>query len=320
VGPILLAIIGQDIPQKRGGEKNKPLAFRRVFKELTDVYSRRGGFAQLRHDYHNRRLSASDESKYLALLRKLRHTIAIMPMKHLGWSVFKGLYRIVKQPVLSKLPTHRPGQLTPGWIVQNFGVYELRRDYHEAFQKIGGLLLGTDAILYHWAEFTARIQKDPSTPEAFQKIFHTLTKTYEEDRQIKDAKQCYLNTMRREPLYCVWCETRLSTQNLAIDHLLPFSQTQNNNLWNLVPSCKKCNSTKSDSIPMRETLERHKDRILACWQLEQTDHPEAFEQEARYDLVGFDEPALVAESSFQYLSARCDFLIQERGYNSWNKN
>jgi len=93
----------------------------------------------------------------------------------------------------------------------------------------------------------------------------------------------------------------------------------NNNLWNLLPSCKKCNSAKSDSIPTPETIEKHKDRILASWQLEQTDHPEAFEQEVRYDLVGFEEPAFVAETSLEYLSARCDFLIQERGYDSWDK-
>jgi hypothetical protein len=66
--------------------------------------------------------------------------------------------------------------------VQNLRSYELRRDYHEAFQKIGGLLLGTEAILYRWAEFTAKIQWHPFTPDAFQKIFLTQTKTYEEDR------------------------------------------------------------------------------------------------------------------------------------------
>ena len=77
-------IVEQDIPQKHGGEKTKPLAFRRIFKALTDVYSRRGGFAQFQHDYHNGRLSESDEAKYLALLQKLRQTIATMPMKHLG--------------------------------------------------------------------------------------------------------------------------------------------------------------------------------------------------------------------------------------------
>jgi hypothetical protein len=241
-------------------------------------------------------------------------------MKHLGQSVFKGHYCIVKQPALSKLSTPRPGQLTPGWVVQNFGNFELSRDYHEAFQKIGGLLIGTDAILYHWAEFTARTQKDPFTPEAFQKIFQTLAKTYEEDRQVKDAKNCYVDAMQRAPLSCVWCPTPLRIENLAIDHVLPFSQTQNNNLWNLLPSCKQCNSAKSDSIPTPQILTRRRNAILVCWKLEHSARPEAFEQEIRYDLVGFETSDFLGEPALQSLSQRCAFLIKERGYDPWEKN
>ena len=313
-------IVEQDIPQKHGGEKSKLLAFRGVFKTLTDVYARNGGYAQFRYDYHNKRLTESDQIKYFDLLRGLRQTIAKMPMKYLGQSVFKGLYGIVKEPKLPRVEAPRHRELSPGWVVQHFGWYELRRDYHDAFQKIGGLLIGTDAILYHWADFTARLYRDSPTPEMFQKIFQTLTKTYEEDRQIKAAKQCYLDAMQREPIYCVWCGYRLSAQALVIDHLLPFSQTQNNSFWNLLPSCKKCNSSKSDSIATRETIERRKAQIIACWQIQRSRHPDAFEQEVRYDLVGFAECSIVAETSVEYVTRRCDFLIKERGYYPWEKS
>jgi hypothetical protein len=313
-------IIEQEIPQRHGEEKTKPLAFRRIFKTLTDVYTHKGGFAQFTHDYHNGRLSDSDKLKYLTLLRKLRQTIAIMPMKHLGQSVFKRLYCIVKPGRRTESHVLYARQLTPGWVLQNFGNYELRRDYHDAFQKIGGLLLGTDAILYHWAEFTARIQKNPATAEAFQKIFQTLTKTYEENRQVKDAKQCYLAAMQRAPLHCVWCPSPLLLINLDIDHIVPFSQTQNNNLWNLLPSCKKCNTAKSDSIPTPDFLKRQKDRILTCWELERSCYPEAFEQEVRYDLIGFDEPTFLVDTVIESLSKHCNFLIKERGYDPWEKN
>lgn len=209
-------IVEQDLPQKHGGEKLKSLAFRRLFKNLTDVYTRKGGYAQFRHDYHNGRLPAVDEAKYLALLRQLRQTIATMPMKHLGQSVFKNLYCIVKQPVLSNIPQLSPGQLSPGWVVKNFGNFELRRDYFRAFQNIGGLLLGTDAILYHWAEFTARLQKNIGIPEAFEKVFLMLTETYEAERQVADAKQCYVAAMRTAPIRCVWCPRPLAVTDLAI--------------------------------------------------------------------------------------------------------
>jgi len=126
--------------------------------------------------------------------------------------------------------------------------------------------------------------------------------------------------MQKAPVYCVWCKISLSAQNLAIDHVLPFSQTQNNNLWNLMPTCKTCNSLKSDSIPTPKVLQQRNDLILKSWQLEHRDHPEAFEQEIRYDLVGFDDKPFVAETALQYLSKRCDFLIKERGYDSWERN
>ena len=312
-------IVEQDLPQKHGGEKFKPLAFRRLFKALTDIYMHKGGYAQFRHDYHNGKLTAVDEAKYLALLRQLRQTIAIMPMRHLGQSVFKDLYCIVKRPVLTKIPTLSPGQLSPGWVVQNFGCFELRRDYYGAFQNIGGLLLGTDAILYHWAEFTARLQKNSATPETFEKVFLILTETYEEERQVADAKQCYVAAMQMAPINCVWCPSPLVLNNFAIDHVLPFSVTHNNNLWNLLPSCKNCNSAKSDSIPKPDFLLRRKQAIFDCWQLERTRYPEAFEQEVRYDLIGFEEPTFRVGPALISLVKRCEFLIKERAYSSWEK-
>jgi hypothetical protein len=126
--------------------------------------------------------------------------------------------------------------------------------------------------------------------------------------------------MERAPISCVWCPTPLSAQNLAIDHVLPFSQTQNNNLWNLLPSCKKCNAAKSDNIPTPDILKRRRDAILICWQLSHNAHPEAFEEEIRYDLVGYEEPAFLTETALKSLSNRCDFLIKERGYNPWGTN
>jgi hypothetical protein len=77
---------------------------------------------------------------------------------------------------------------------------------------------------------------------------------------------------------------------------------------------------RCDGVPTPETLNRRKERILEYWQLERRRHPAAFEQEARYDLVGFDDKPFVAESSLEYLSAHCDFLIEERGYDRRDKN
>ena len=100
----------------------------------------------------------------------------------------------------------------------------------------------------------------------------------------------------------------------------PFSTTSGTQpLWNLLPSCKNCNSSKSDSIPKPDFLLRRKQAILNFWQLERTRYPEAFEQEVRYDLIGFEEPTFRVEPALISLAKRCEFLVNERAYSSWEK-
>jgi hypothetical protein len=129
--------IDEDIPQKHGKARGLALAFRDQHKTLTEMYRHKGGYAQFQHDYASHKLDPQTSRKYLALLKTLRQTIAGMPMKHLGQSVHGGLYHIVRKPGLPRIPKMPAEGITPGWVVQNLGRYELRRDYHEAFRKVG---------------------------------------------------------------------------------------------------------------------------------------------------------------------------------------
>jgi len=47
---------------------------------------------------------------------------------------------------------------------------------------------------------------------------------------------------------CFYCEVPLE-QDWDLDHFLPWSFVLEHKLWNLVPSCKTCNSNKSDGVP-----------------------------------------------------------------------
>ncbi len=310
--------IEKDIKQKHGETPERKIAFRQQFKELTDAYKSNGGYPQFDHDYREDRLPTDVANTYLVLLRKIRETIAKMPMKHLGQSVHKQLYYIVRPSNRMDLPKIKPSEISHLWVVQHFGSFELRVDYYDVFRKVGDLLLGTDSILYHWADFTARLKKDPPAPQDFEEAFNLLNRTFEHPRAVEDAKKLYAKPTPRQRVNCVWCGKSLAQKEVVIDHVLPYSHTQNNELWNLLPSCSQCNAKKKDSIPSPTLIKGKGPEIRRYWEMAREEYGSAFDQEVRYSLTGY-EPAACAEDPTVYLAKRCEFLINERGYESWDK-
>ncbi|QTC41494.1 HNH endonuclease [Bacillus sp. V3] len=57
---------------------------------------------------------------------------------------------------------------------------------------------------------------------------------------------------------CFYCGKALTgkKRETHVDHFIPWSFVQSDHVWNLVLSCKKCNSSKSDKLPDREFLDR----------------------------------------------------------------
>ena len=65
---------------------------------------------------------------------------------------------------------------------------------------------------------------------------------------------------------CFYCATSLRAQR-HVDHILPWSRVGIDGLSNLVLSCQRCNSSKSDLLPdvkyVRRALERGEDKLAA---------------------------------------------------------
>ncbi|MCA1063886.1 HNH endonuclease domain-containing protein [Rossellomorea sp. AcN35-11] len=57
--------------------------------------------------------------------------------------------------------------------------------------------------------------------------------------------------------HCFYCNKRLSGQKREthVDHFIPWSFVQSDHIWNLVLACNKCNSSKSDKLPVKGYLE-----------------------------------------------------------------
>lgn len=62
---------------------------------------------------------------------------------------------------------------------------------------------------------------------------------------------------------CFYCDRPLEKE-WDVDHFLPWSFVLDDKLWNMVPSCKTCNSKKSDGVPSRRSdeLVRRNDQIF----------------------------------------------------------
>ncbi|SIS39856.1 HNH endonuclease [Salimicrobium flavidum] len=57
---------------------------------------------------------------------------------------------------------------------------------------------------------------------------------------------------------CFYCGKALNTSNAQthVDHFIPWSLVQSDNIWNLVLSCRTCNLNKSDKVPENYYLDQ----------------------------------------------------------------
>lgn len=65
----------------------------------------------------------------------------------------------------------------------------------------------------------------------------------------KKAKLTRENVFRRDKFCCQYCGIGLNASNATLDHVLPVSRGGKDSWENLVASCKKCNTKKSNQTP-----------------------------------------------------------------------
>lgn len=65
----------------------------------------------------------------------------------------------------------------------------------------------------------------------------------------KKARLTRENVFRRDKFLCQYCGCGLNATNATLDHVLPVSRGGKDSWENLVASCKKCNSKKSNRTP-----------------------------------------------------------------------
>jgi SAM-dependent methyltransferase len=67
-------------------------------------------------------------------------------------------------------------------------------------------------------------------------------------------------------VHCAWTNAKLRQSNFDIDHCFPWSYWSNNDLWNLLPSTKSANGSKSNALPSGLLIHEARPRIMRWWE------------------------------------------------------
>jgi hypothetical protein len=172
----------------------------------------------------------------------------------------------------------------------------------------------SEAIILRWAELVHQFSSK-SIPVAT--IVSELLVTPELCRDVAEARSIFQNLQN---LHCVYTNKSLSRSQFDVDHLIPFSLWHNNDLWNLLPADRRVNGNKSDKIIRQETLHKCEERIVYYWRIQNTAHPERFQNEisrtllgSRIPLVNWEKPSLSA------LSEAVEMVAIQRGVERWGE-
>ena len=122
-------------------------------------------------------------------------------------------------------------------------------------------------------------------------------------------------------LYCVWTGKSL-VGAYDIDHCFPFAAWPCNDLWNLLPSNRQINSSKSSRLPSLDALEFARQRMLDWWDsayVRDRRLKETFEDEARSALPATElsEDSLTLESVFDGLMFQQIVLKRDQQLREW---
>ena len=86
-------------------------------------------------------------------------------------------------------------------------------------------------------------RRNPSVPGIVDKLYPP------KERNLDKVKKYWKMIAAIKPVCEIYGETLLNTKNISIDHFVPWSYVAHDELWNLTPTTRSINSSKSNSLP-----------------------------------------------------------------------
>ncbi|TFB19574.1 HNH endonuclease [Filobacillus milosensis] len=124
--------------------------------------------------------------------------------------------------------------------------FKIKKNVHQFMMKYQLLLV--NLTNYHMAKMIEELNEVPSINYLLEKV-----ETVAKRSSLKPFERVLLHYFEAS---CFYCGKDLSKQKqpTEVDHFIPWSFVQSDQIWNLVLSCRHCNNTKRDKLPEREYL------------------------------------------------------------------
>ncbi len=127
-------------------------------------------------------------------------------------------------------------------------------------------------IIKGWIQYNMILylqRRNPSVPGIANKIYPP------NERNLERVKKYWKLIVTLRPTYDIYGNIELTTNDISIDHFVPWSYVAHDELWNLCPTTRSINSSKSNSLP---------DWRMYFNRLGEIEY-EAYEMVQRYDAV-----------------------------------
>lgn len=101
-------------------------------------------------------------------------------------------------------------------------------------------------IIRGWIQYNLLIylqRRNPNVPGIVNKLYPP------QKRKLEKVKKYWKLIIDIAPLHDIYAGEILTNQDISIDHFVPWSYVAHDELWNLHPTTKSANSSKSNSLP-----------------------------------------------------------------------
>ncbi|WP_062515104.1 HNH endonuclease domain-containing protein [Halobacillus sp. KGW1] len=109
--------------------------------------------------------------------------------------------------------------------------------------------LMVDLINYHMAKMIEQLNEVPNVHYLLDKVESIAKRS-----TLKPFENVLLQYFEQSCFYCGRSLAKGDVQT-HVDHFIPWSFVQSDHLWNLVLTCRRCNTSKNDKIPVRDYLD-----------------------------------------------------------------